>query len=129
MWRGVRVDGPLSESGNAGQDLVGAFRPDERLRIGLMSLDERLDGRFELGHTAERAPTDLFHREFGKPAFDEAEPRAVGRSEMDVETRALDEPVSDHRRFVRAVVIHDDVHVESTGDARLNQIEKLSELC
>ena len=36
--------------------------------------------------------------------------------------------VPDQRRFVRAVVVHDDVHVQSTGNARLNQVEKLSEL-
>ena len=128
MLRGPRVDGPLSESGDARQDLIGALRPDERLRVGLMGLDELLDGRFELGHTAERAATDLLHRELGKPAFDEAEPRAVRRGEVDVEARTFGEPVPNQRRFVGAVVVHDDVHVESTGDLRLNQVEEFAEL-
>ena len=87
MWRAVRIDGSLSESGDAGQDLVGAFRPGERLRIGLMSLDERLDGRFELGHTAERAAPDLLHREFGEPAFHEVEPRRARGCEVERESR------------------------------------------
>ena len=128
MWRGVRVNGPLSESGDAGQDLIGTFRPNERFPIRLMRLDELLNGRFELGNTAERAATDLLHRELGKPALDEAEPRAIGRGEVDMKARAFGEPVSDHRRFVGAVVIHDDVHVESTWDVRLDVVKELSEL-
>src|SRR5215210_3035137 len=127
MWR-VCVDGPLGESSDAGQDLIGTLGPDERLRIGLVGVDELLNGRFELRNTAERASTDLLHRELGKPALDEAEPRPIGRGEMDVETRAFGEPVSDHRRFMGAVVIHDDVHVESTWDVRLDVVKELSEL-
>jgi hypothetical protein len=85
---GPRVDGPLSESGNAGQYLVGTLGPDERLRIGLMCLDELLAGRFELRDTAERATTNPLHRELDEPAFHEAEPRAIRRGEVDVEARA-----------------------------------------
>ena len=123
------VNGPLSESGDAGEDLIGALGPDKRLWIGLMGLDELLNGRFELGDAAERAATDLLHRELGEPAFHEAEPRPIRWCEVDVETRAFGEPVLDERRFMGAVVIHDDVHVEAVWDLRLNEVEKLSELC
>src|SRR5215210_43591 len=98
MWR-VCVDGPLGESSDAGQDLIGTLGPDERLRIGLVGVDELLDGRFELGDTAERAATDLLHGELGEPAFDEAEPRAIGRGEVDVETRAFGEAAADDRSY------------------------------
>ena len=47
---------------------------------------------------------------------------------MDVEAWAFGEPVPDQRRFVGAVVIHDDVHVESARHLRLNQIQELSKL-
>lgn len=47
---------------------------------------------------------------------------------MDVKARALGEPVSNQRRFVRAVVVHDDVDVESLRHPRVNQVEKLPEL-
>ncbi len=48
---------------------------------------------------------------------------------MLVKARAFREPVSDQRRPVCAVVVHDDVDVESLRDARVDQIEKLSKLC
>ena len=47
---------------------------------------------------------------------------------MDVEPRPFGEPVTDERRLMRAVVIHDDVHVEPPRHLRLNQIEKFAEL-
>jgi hypothetical protein len=90
-----------------------------------MGLDELLDGRFELGNTSEGAPTDLLHREFCEPAFHKAEPRAIRCCEVHVEARAFGEPVPDQRRFVGAVVIHDDMHVESGWYVRHNQVEKL----
>ncbi len=39
-----------------------------------MRIDERLNGRLELRHTAKRAAADLLHRQLGEPAFHEAEP-------------------------------------------------------
>jgi hypothetical protein len=47
---------------------------------------------------------------------------------MDVKARPLGKPPFDQRRFVRAVVVHDDVHVEVPGDACVDQVEKLTEL-
>ncbi len=47
---------------------------------------------------------------------------------MDVESWALDEPAADERRFVGAVIIHDDVHVEAARHVRINQIEEFAEL-
>jgi hypothetical protein len=40
----------------------------------------------------------------------------------------LYEPVPDHRRFMGAVVVHDDVHVEPARHSRLDEIEKFAEL-
>jgi hypothetical protein len=126
--RRPRIERQLGDSGFARQDLVGTLGPHERLWIGLMGFDEGLDRRFELGHAAEGPAPDLFHRQLGEPAFHQVEPRAVGRREMHMKARAFGEPVSDQRRFVRAVIVHDDVHVESTRDARVDQIEKLAKL-
>lgn len=71
--------------------------------------------RFELGDAAERPATDLLHREFVEPPFHEAEPRALRRGEVDVEAWAFGEPILDQRCLVGAVVVHDNVHVESVG--------------
>ena len=83
---------------------------------------------FQLRHAAKGAATDLLHRQVGEPAFDETQPRAIRRREVDVEARAFGEPVSDQRRFVGAVVVHDDVHVETARHLRIDQIEKFAEL-
>ena len=65
-----------------------------------------------------------FHRESGKPALHEIQPGSVrGRV---VEARTLGEPVADQRRFVSAVIVHDDVHVEVARDVRVNEIEKFA---
>jgi hypothetical protein len=94
-----------------------------------MGVDEFLDCGLELGDAAECPTPNLLHRELGEPAFHEAQPRAVGGGEVLVKARAFREPVSDQRRLVCAVVVHDDVDVESLRDARVDQIEKLSKLC
>ena len=94
----------------------------------VMRIDERLNRRFELRHAAKGAAADLLHRQLGEPAFDETQPRGVRRREVHVEARAFGEPVPDQRRFVGAVVVHDDVHVESTRHLRLDQIEKFAKL-
>ena len=69
-----------------------------------------------------------FFVEVDNLAFDETHPGAVGRGEMDVKARTLGEPVPDERRFVRAVVVHDDVHVESPRHPLIDQVEKLAKL-
>ena len=47
---------------------------------------------------------------------------------MEMKSGTLGEPVPDERRFMRAVVIHDDVHVEPARNFRLNQIEEFAKL-
>jgi hypothetical protein len=47
---------------------------------------------------------------------------------VDVESRALGEPVPDQRRFIGAVVVDDDVHIEPARHLRLDEIEKFAEL-
>ena len=51
-----------------------------------MGLDEFLDAGFELRDAAVGAAPDLFHGQLGKPALDEAEPRAVRGGEVHVES-------------------------------------------
>ncbi len=94
-----------------------------------MRIDETLNRRLELGDAAKGTAPNLFHREFGKPAFDEADPRALSRGEVDVKARTLGKSVSNQCRFVRAVVVHDDVHVEWLGNPLINHVENLTELC
>src|SRR5437667_3439924 len=99
-----RVGGALGESRDAGQNLVGSRGPDERLRILLMRIDEGLNRRFELRHTAKDAAAKLCGQQ-SEPAFDETQPRGVRRGEVHVETPTFGEPVPDQRRFMDPVPV------------------------
>src|SRR5215470_17838518 len=91
--------------------------------------DELANGRFQLGDAAVDTTAQLFVGELGKPTLHEVEPRAVGRGEVGMKARPLREPVSDEWRLVRAVVIHDQMHVEMAWHGGVDRVEELPELC
>ena len=76
------VHGSLRESGDAGEDLIGALGPGKRFRIGVMGVDEGADGGFEFGDAAMNASPDLLVRQFGEPPLNEVEPRSIRRGEV-----------------------------------------------
>lgn len=45
-----------------------------------------------------------------------------------VPARSFQEPIADHRRLVRGVVVHHEVHVEVVGDGVLDTVEEVAEL-
>ena len=69
------------------------------------------------------AALDLFFAEQGEPALDEVEPRGAGRGEVHVKSRMAHEPPSYAWRFVRAVVIEDQMQVEIRGRRRRSSRE------
>ena len=87
----------MRKSGNARQDLVGAFGPHEGLGLLVADVDELPDGALELAHTAVRAAPNLFGRQFPEPPLDEVQPRAVRRREVDVKPWALGQPGANER--------------------------------
>ena len=88
-----------------------------------MGIDEFLDAGFQLRDAAIGAATDLLHGQFGEPPLHQTQPRTIGGRLLQMKARTLGESVPDERRFMRAVVIHDDVDVEPARNLRLNQIE------
>src|SRR5215213_9965691 len=66
--------------------------------------------------------------EFGEEPFDEVEPGAAGRGEVQVEAGVADEPAADLGRFVGGVVVQDEVHVVLGGDLSVELVEELAEL-
>ena len=73
------------------------------------------------------AAANLLFGQRGKPALHEVDPGSAGGGEMDVEARALGEPTTDHRGFVSAVVVHNQVSVESRRYGLIEGVEKLAE--
>src|SRR6266849_4120614 len=110
------------------QNLLYAGRPDERLGSIVVSSDELLDGRDQIGNTREGAATAALIGQFTKPSFDEVEPRRGGRCEVQVEARMLGQPVLDLRMFVRRVVVQDHGDVKLRGDILIDRRQDLAEL-
>ena len=75
-----------------------------------------------------RGAPDLFLCECGKEAFHQVDPGGAGGREVEMETWPFGEPVADQSGFVRAVVIQNEMHLETGWDGGLNRIEKLAEL-
>ncbi len=112
--------GALSEPCDARQDLIGAFRPDERLAGGIAGVEELPDGGLQPPHAPMRPTAELLRRQFREPAFHQVEPRRIGRREMQMEAWALGQAPVDQRRFVGAVVVEDQVDVEVGRHGRLD---------
>lgn len=71
--------------------------------------NEPTDVAFEVDHAAVGAAAQLAPSQLSEPAFNEVEPRAAGRGEMQVEPRVAQQPLSDLRGLVSTVVVADQV--------------------
>jgi hypothetical protein len=71
---------------------------------------------------------DLFFGEGRKLALNQIDPRGTGGSEVHVETRTFRQPIANHGSFVGAVVVHDEMHVETRGNGLVNGVQKLAKL-
>src|SRR4029450_7178734 len=95
------------EAGDAGEDFVCGLGPDEGLGFRVAGVDELSDCLLEFGNATVTTATGLLRRQLSEPALDQVQPRAVGRGEVDVEARSLDEPSVDDRGLVSTGVGHD----------------------
>jgi hypothetical protein len=67
-----------------------------------MDVDELANRRLQFADAAEGAAPNPLVGKLGEPSLNEVQPRAIGLGEVNVESRALDQPVPDDRRFVSA---------------------------
>jgi len=65
----------LTKSGDAGEDLVGGFGPNERFWFMICDVKVVIDGSFQLSGTAMDTAPQLFFSESGEEALDKVEPR------------------------------------------------------
>ena len=75
-----------------------------------------------------RATAEPFLGELREPTFDEVEPRAVRRREVQREAQVTEQPAVELGGLVRRGVVNDDVHVELGGHAAVDEIQEPSEL-
>ncbi len=74
------------------------------------------------------APSDLLDGESGEPTLDQVDPRSALGCEVNLEARSFHEPTTDQSGLVGPVVVHDQVHVEISGDCLFDGVEELPEL-
>ena len=101
----------LAESTDLVQDDIGSRGPGEWDAVVIVVFEILLDGSFEGGHALERAAANPSRGDRREEAFYLIQPTRARRSEMQVVARMPHEPADDLRRFVRPVVVHNDVHV------------------
>jgi hypothetical protein len=87
-----RVRDSLTKASDACQDLVGSFRPDERLGVRVGQLGVTVDRELEFAGAAVHAPAELFLRERREPALDKIDPGGAGRREVQMEARVARQP-------------------------------------
>jgi hypothetical protein len=116
---------PLGEARDAGQDLVRRFGPNEGFGIFVVHVDVLADGSFQLLDAPEHAASNSLVGYFGEPAFHQVHPGTiVGKVNMKAGT--FREPFPDDRRFLGAVVIHDEMCLQSGRHVGLDHIQKLA---
>src|SRR2546426_8555810 len=123
----MRLERALRETRDAGEDLVGGLDPDVPLAALVEHVDELANRRDELAHGAMHAALELFGRQGRKPAFDQIQPRGIGRREMEVEARVAQQPAPDGRALVRARVVQNEVDLQSRWHAGVEASEKRPE--
>ncbi len=74
------------------------------------------------------AAPNLAARDLGEPALDFVEPRSAGRRVAQVVVRAAGQPVVDHDRLVRAVVVQREMDVQAGRDRLVDDREELLEI-
>jgi hypothetical protein len=100
----------LSKTSDAGQNLVGRPGPDEGFRTLVVTINVFANGRLQFFHASEYATTNPLVGDFGEPALHQVDPGTVGWGEIDMKVRSFGEPLPDARRFVRVVVVQDDMN-------------------
>src|SRR6516225_8980907 len=110
------------------QDGLHRCGPDERLGLGIVGRDEVVDGFDQLGDAAEGATAESFPGQFAEPALDQVEPRAGCRREVKVEALMGQEPLSDLRMTMSAVVVKDKMEVDRLGELPVQPAQEAQEL-
>jgi hypothetical protein len=83
------------------------------------------DGGLEGPDTGVHASAELALGQQREPAFHEIDPGGTGGCEVQMKAWALQEPSADHGRFMRPIVVEDEMHVQLRRDMGLNRVEEL----
>ena len=118
----------LTKSGDAGQDLIGGFGPNERLGGFVIDAQIVANRLFQFASTAVNAASDLLVCQQSEKTLDHVDPRGSRGREVQVVARSFRQPAADQRRLVRTVVVQDQMHLQSGRHGSIDGIKELAEL-
>src|SRR6266446_5915669 len=111
---GLVVEG-FSGAAVAGYELLCGFGPSEGLGIGVAVRDPVFDRCDEFWHVGERTSPDALAGDLGEQPFDEIEPRAGCRREVEMEPGMALEPALHGGCLMGGVVVGNEMQVQMSG--------------
>ena len=112
----------------AGDDFLWTFGPGEWLWVVVAVFDPVFNRRLEFRHAGECASPDALAGDFGEQPFDEIEPRAGCRREVNMEAGMALEPSLHGGGFVGGVIVGDEVKVEMGGGCAADLFQERQKL-
>jgi hypothetical protein len=113
---------------DGGDDFVRIGGPFEGFGMGVVMVEEPIDGGLQIGHRSEDAAFESSLRQGGEEALDGVEPGCRGRREVKGPTWIADQPLSHGGVLVGGVVVEDRVDGLSGGDLALDGVQEADEL-
>lgn len=95
--------------------LLHRDRPDERLGGIVPGCQKLIHRSLQVRHTHKAAASDCLVCQFSEPAFDQVQPARAGRDEVANKARLLPQPSLHVRLFMRSIIVHDQMELESGG--------------
>ena len=111
----------LAVSGDGVQDPLRGLGPHVGPGVLVPVLDPRADVGVERADGLVGAAAQLFVGQLSEPAFDQIQPRAGGRGEVQLEAGMLSQPPLDFGVVVGGVVVEDQVDLKAFGDFAIDR--------
>ena len=109
---------------DGGDDLVGIGDPLEGLRLGVVIVEETIDGGLEVGDGSEGAALEAALGQGGEETLDGVEPGGRGRGEVERPARMAREPSLHGRMLVGGIVVEDRVDRLAGRNLPLDGVEE-----
>ena len=90
--------------------------------------EELVDRLLQVGHAAEGIAADALAGQLAEPSLNQIQPTRTGGHEMANEARMAFQPSPDVGMLVRAVVVHDQMQRDLSGELLVQPPEKAQEL-
>src|SRR5215472_16868677 len=108
----------------SGENRVGGSSPQERATMQVIVRNIGVDFLHQLFDAAERAAPDCLLSDEPEPALDLIKPAGVSGRVMNVVARMARKPGLDLGMFVSAVVVGDEVDVQSRWNVAVEMVKK-----